>query len=83
MIRRDLGASAIDFYSRPTDFNVVMVMALFDCSSQHYDVTISIGTLHHNPHASQNLDVQAINNGSLRSCSARQPFNYSVMLYIY
>ena len=38
MIRHDLGASVVDFY---TDFNiVVMVMALFDCSSQYYDVTI-------------------------------------------
>ena len=38
MIRCYLGASAVDFY---TDFNVVvMVMALFDCSSQPY-VTIS------------------------------------------
>ena len=42
MIRRDHGVSAVDFY---TDFNVVvMVMALFDCSSQHYDVTISIAS---------------------------------------
>ena len=44
MIRRYLGASAVDFY---TDFNVVvMVMALFDCSSQPY-VTISTASQSH------------------------------------
>ena len=46
MIRRYLGASAVDFY---TDFNVVIVMTLFDCSTRSLTARYSLGNCHCSP----------------------------------